>query len=416
MAAGRCLTQAVPSARTLLFLAYYFPPDNESGAARPARFRKYLQREGWSTRVIARTAVTGIGDRARHEPEATTPLPAARYTALANFAQRFILPYNDGLGWVPHAIAAAGEVIGKQHAPIIFSTSPPAATHVAALFLKREFNLPWVADFRDPLRGNFMRTGIRSAICDSMLERAIFQNADALIANTDAVAEMWRDRYPRHAHKISVIYNGFDPEEQIAALPAESHGRRVITHAGAIYGGRDPELLLESIRRLIERNELDPSSFLLRFIGDIQRDSLRKPELLDWHEKRGCLELSNGVLPKAQADDAIARSHYLLLMDNNQHGSSQQVPAKLFNYIRLGRFILALTPKGSSTERILARSGVPHVCLPGDTRPEDVDRNVLAMLSRTAEPAKPSAWFNAQFNAVNQTDALMSVLSRFTDI
>jgi hypothetical protein len=395
----------------LLLFAYYFPPENESGAARPARFRKYLAREGCLSHVISRRC-TKKGDEARHEPQAQPPAPGALPVTLSRFVQRVVLPYNDALPWVPHAISAARSVVERQNIRVVLSTSPPVSTHIAAMLLKRRAGLPWVADFRDPLYGNLTRTGLRALFCDSVLERAIFNEADALIANTDEVAETWRKRYPAHAHKISVIYNGFDPDEPVSPLPAGENGKRIITHAGAIYGGRDPGLLLASTRRLIEQNRLSASSFLICLIGQFERESLASAELFDWHQARGCLELSSGALPKAEADDAVARSEYLLLLDNNRHGASPQVPAKLFHYIRLGRFILALTPKRSPTSRILAQSGIPFACLSNDTSAEEVDREVLSMLRQRLEPLRPSHWFEANFNAVSQTASLLSILKR----
>jgi len=135
----------------------------------------------------------------------------------------------------------------------VVSTSPPVATHLVARRLKRRFGVPWVADFRDPLRGNPFRTRRWFFPYDALLERMLFRNADALIANTDTLAEMWNRRYPEFSGKMSVIWNGFDPEDRIAPAVKASRGRRVLAHVGTLYGGRHPGRVLSSLVRLIDQ-------------------------------------------------------------------------------------------------------------------------------------------------------------------
>ena len=43
----------------VLIIAYYFPPQNTAGAARPSRFHKYLPEFGYRTQVISAAAPAG---------------------------------------------------------------------------------------------------------------------------------------------------------------------------------------------------------------------------------------------------------------------------------------------------------------------------------------------------------------------
>lgn len=100
---------------------------------------------------------------------------------------------------------------------VLISTHPPVVTHLVALVLKRRFGRPWIADFRDPLWGNPVRTSYRAGLIDLIIECLVVRHADAAIANTDASAAMLVSRYPELSDKISTIWNGLDPEDRILA-------------------------------------------------------------------------------------------------------------------------------------------------------------------------------------------------------
>ena len=257
--------------RRLLMLAYYFPPQNTSGAARPSRFAKYLKRLGYSLRVIS-LATEDQGEANGWVSAVPLARPARsathRASQFAYFVERAVLPYNERLPWVPHAIEEGRRIHREWPYSVVLSTSPPIATHLAALRLKREFGLRWIADLRDPICGNPFRRRKIGYLYDKALQRLIFENADALIANTDVVAETWRREYPRLRNKISVIWNGFDPEEKVPArIENQPHVRRTLLHTGSLYRGRHPNLLLSAVQRLIDRQLLDPGCLRIELVG-----------------------------------------------------------------------------------------------------------------------------------------------------
>ena len=218
----------------LLLLCLAFPPKSVSGATRPFRFYRYLPQFGYEPHVIAE----GVPNAKPFENVTWAPVEAARRpkaerrASCARRVQQLLLPYNESLPWAPHAIAAAEEIIPQLGITHIFSTSPPLSTHLAALSLSRKYNLPWVADFRDPLFGNPFRA--RKILgCEGFnnfynrrLERWIFRKADVVIANTDVIYEAWSDRYPQWKHKFQLLWNGFDPAEELESVrcPAGNGG------------------------------------------------------------------------------------------------------------------------------------------------------------------------------------------------
>ena len=89
---------------------------------------------------------------------------------------------------------------------------------------------------------------------------------------SDVVAGWWRDRYPKYAHKIHVIWNGYNPAEDLAGLPVPLRPYRVLAHVGNLYGMRRPEIVINAIVRLFSRNCLNRNNIRLQFVGEIGHD------------------------------------------------------------------------------------------------------------------------------------------------
>jgi hypothetical protein len=83
---------------------------------------------------------------------------------------------------------------------------------------------------------------------------------------------------------------------------------------------------------------------------------------------------------------------------NTSH-SALQVPAKLFDYIRVGRPVLAFTPPASPSERILRQSGIAQISIHPADDAAATDGKVLAFLDLPATPQRPAPWFDETFSA-----------------
>lgn len=397
----------------VLFLAYYYPPQKTSGAERPRRFVRYLPEFGYQATVIAsaerhtaRIVRAGAPDAAPAADTAGTRLRA--WTADA--AQRVLREHSARLPWAPRAEAAASSRIEAVRPAAILSTSPPLATHLAARQLKTRFGIPWIADFRDPFADNPMRSLPLQRVYDPCLERSLFEKADAVIANTDAVADLWLRRYPGHKRKIHLIWNGFDPAEELRPAPALARERRVLTHVGDIYGPRDPSFLLASLERLLGSGRVSAERMSVELVGPAEGSPMWNAPAFLALSARGVVSCNNRVIPREEALRAIASADYLLLLDVNPTTGNLQVPAKIFDYIRAGRPILATTRSGSAVDRILAQSGIPYVRIGPDDDDGAIDGKLGAFLAQPARAYEPSEWFWREFDGRNQTRMLASIL------
>jgi hypothetical protein len=319
-----------------------------------------------------------------------------------------LAPYNDRLEWIPDAVSEADSLLQNHAIDFIMSTSPPVATHLVAWALKRRHDVTWIADFRDPIVGNPFRRHPLGTFYDQWIERAIVRSADAVIVNTDSALEQFVRRYPSLRDKFCLIWNGYDPDEELVPLPIPRRPHRVLTHLGSIYGGRHPGILLDALDRLSRAERIDLDALRLRLVGTIDHsEAWVGSPAARYLQGRSCLEWTNATIPRAAARVEMATADYLLLLDLNERAVGVQVPAKLFEYVRIGRPILALTSRNSPVERILSRSEVPHACLYQNDSAEELDRKVVAFLSMEAAPRAPSEWFHRHFNAAGQTQQLV---------
>jgi hypothetical protein len=404
----------VPVHQKAIFLTYYFLPDNKSGVQRAVRLVNYLPKNGWEIAVICsshagdKTSLPGVF----HVPSPLQPV-VPRWSQIAKLIQR-ILPYNEQLPWVPHALTMARQLISSDSYSAVISSSPPLAGHLAALYLKKRYGLKWVADFRDPLSGNPARSRAWARPYDAVLQRWIFRHADALIAVTDAVANEWRERYPVWAHKIHLIWNGFDPEDAFGPAPIPPRPYKVLGHIGVLYLQRYPIAMVASLERLFRHGLLHAGSIRIRFTGPIveQAEFASHPAVAALTQK-GCLEMDGQLIPRQQAMRETATSDFLLLLDIvNLSNVGYTVPAKLYEYVLAGRPILAVTDHGSPVERILAQSGILYVCLYHDDSDTELDRKLLAFFQLPTEPRNPSPWFLEQFDGSRQAETVASLLNK----
>jgi Glycosyltransferase Family 4 len=398
--------------RRVLILAFHFPPDNASGAARPNRFFKYLPEFGYHPEVI--TAASPPNSVANVYPvPARTRVPSKRTASglLELGLRKALFPSDEGVLWAWSAARFAQALHRRQPIAAVISTFPPVNTHLAALWLNLRHRMPWIADFRDPITNNpFRGSRYLAGATAGLLEPRIFRRADVVLSVTDTIADDWRRKYPQYAKKIHTVWNGFDPGERIVAFPLPKRDYRVIAHIGNLYGARQPGLVLGSLLRLMERNVPPAGNVRVHFVGGLDEDIRRShAQSFAELEARHAIEYSSSV-PRPEALRIMGEANYLLLVDIVRDESYAAVPAKLFEYLRVGRPILAVTTRDSPVERILKLSGVQYRAVhPGD-EPARVDEQLLQFLQLPTEPAAPSDWFEETFDGRRQTAVLARLL------
>lgn len=374
----------------LLMIAGVFPPTGGSGVQRTAKFAKYLSRAGWSITVLAVEAIPGLPQdftllcdlpsdvRILRGPSAFCVKRASRtgdstrtISALKRLASRaaMALGYPDELlGWV---LSSFRELDARRQEPrpdLVFSTYSPPSNHLLGLWLKRAWQIPWAADFRDLWTEDcaYPKRGPLGGWVDRRLENAFLREADAVIA----VGEAQRDILAAHVSlardKFHVIPNGFDPEDfaeepgdciavtdprasTALARTASSTTRRGlrIAHIGRLQRERQTAPLLEAFRLwgALPRGPAGPS-IELRLVGHVA------PTLLSALTSTGLAVSHVPHVTHAEAIREMREADLLLLPTASGRNAESLIPAKLFEYLAAGRPILMVATEGHEAWRI----------------------------------------------------------------
>jgi len=134
-----------------------------------------------------------------------------------------------------------------------------------------------------------------------------------------------------------------------------------MTYAGTVYSTRVKEMktFLQALAVFYEKNPV--ARLKVKFVGNCKAI---ETTALD-------LGLCNGRvsfipwLSRRRALETMAESDVLLLITGNSPVDKYSSPGKLFDYLGLGKPILAIVPEGETT-RILGEVGGTVVAKPGD--------------------------------------------------
>jgi glycosyltransferase involved in cell wall biosynthesis len=386
--------------RTILLVAFHFPPvKGSSGVQRTLRFAQHLPKYGWRPIVLtidprAYGAVSqAIGNEipAGLEVHRAFGLDVARSLSLfGRYPRALALPDRWAI-WRIWAVRKALRILGSTRVDAIWSTFPIATAHRIGLDLALRTGLPWVAEFRDPLwQGDYPpEPRVNRAWQD--LEREIFARANAVVVATPGAVSLYSERFPRFgADRIELIENGYDEEtfQRAGSSPPRAPGGGGpvrLLHSGLIYPSeRDPTHLFEAVATLKRAGRISAERLriLLRASGNeadyrTRLAALRIEDIVQ-------LEPAIDYLPALQ--EMLSVDGLLILQAAN---CNQQVPAKLYEYLRAQRPILALTDAAGDTARTLTAAGT------GLIAPLDSAEQIAAALVRFMEEIEGDGWRRA---------------------
>lgn len=441
---------APSSSNYVLMLAFHFPPIAAAGSFRSLRFAKYLPHFGWTPVVVSllpeysteaidlslvsslpadgvyhRTPITYLEDRANRfarwfisagpsntvsdERSANVREPSSK--VLLRHVRDFAFRTPDPeIAWKKYALRAAVRLIKEFRPKAIYSTGPPHSTHLIAAQIKCAYQLPWIADFRDP----WSRMPWASAVytdnpwgrrIQPRFERTCVTSADAVVLNTRRMQRDFVQHYSKLPPcKFHVIYNGYDPEllpkiHQLADSSVHSTGRKVlrICHPGTLYGQRDLRPFIQALRILAGEN----IAVQFEQIGHVEQRFHLDRYIAD--QRLANMVTLRGHLAHADALKCMGAADILLVI---QPDTELQVPGKLFEMLMFRKPILALTG-GGETADIVTRHGIGETAVA-----DDVTAIAQAIKRLRDRPMQPEVWRQAldEFDGRRLTGELATLL------
>lgn len=358
--------------KRVLMIAFHFPPlAFGSGIQRTLSFVRHLPALGWQPAVLtvdARAHNQIDRDSTQAVPPSVTVTRAftldakrdlsigGRYLEWSARPDRWASWYIDGV--------RQGLRIMKQWKPdVIWSTYPIPTAHRIAQTLHAKSGIPWIADFRDPmLQVDYPKEPALRRSFDR-IERSAIQAARFSVFTTPGAVRSYCASYPDAAERIVLIENGYE-EDRFAALPerdrpGSSRGEAplVLLHSGVVYPEeRDPEPLFIALSRLQRAGTLTPQQLRIRFRASHHDELLHR--LGQQHGVADWLDIAPAIAHREALAEMMQVDALLILQAAN---CNDQIPAKLYEYLRAGLPIGALTDPAGDTAAALMQAGVTEI-------------------------------------------------------
>lgn len=373
-----------PQSRDLLVVAFHYPPDNtSSGVLRTLKFTHYLLHHGWKSTVLSapvslyRNTDSALANEIPAEVQVyrTWAVDLKKALGIRGMYPGFLTYPDRYWPWFFSALRRGKSLLRSGRFRAIYSTYPVPTAHLIGMFLKANTGLPWVADFRDPwLEDSMPSLERRLAI---YIERKIVTNADRVICNTPSMRRMFLKRYPTIApEKFVTITNGYDEPDFSGLVPQPCNKFHIIYPGVIDSGSRNPATLFAGVAQALSRGWLRPDDLAITFLGCGPHGG--RSEFRNDVEKYGLssfVQVHEGRVPYRKSLEQLAGGDLLVALceplgqgrevEAIKEWTSLQVPVKVYEYLRLGRPMLALVSGGAIAE-VLSNTGGGFVVPPND--------------------------------------------------
>lgn len=356
--------------KRVLIITYYWPPSAGSGVQRWLKLSKYLPEHGWQPviytpenpdfdlkddtllrdvsphcEIVKRRILEPYhlakmltGKKKLNTGIVTKKEKQSRLSRMMNWVRGNLFIPDPRVIWVKPSIRFLKKYLKENPVDAIITTGPPHSMHLIGLGIKRALGIPWVVDIRDPFsKLDFLDTfnvSDRSRKKYQKMEQVILSTCDNVIATSYSMPEMLEDF---DVSKFKTITNGFDSEDfeglQRSTSDATYLSSYTIYHAGLLNALRNPRHLWTAISNV---KNLD---IKIQLVGTIDPSVIEiiKSSIGDRQEL---------VLEGYKSHDEVLqdykRADVLLLLVNESYNSKVNIPGKLFEYLAMGKTIIAI--------------------------------------------------------------------------
>lgn len=353
--------------RAVLVVAFHFPPAAMgSGHLRTLGFARYLPEFGWdpivlSARALAypRTAPVAAGVIPQGcQVHRTSALDVRRHLGLGGKYPGFLAQPDRWASWWPTAVLQGLRLIRRHRVRAIWSTYPIMTAHCIARSLSGITGLPWIADFRDPVASSVEAQNPHSVASQQRWERRVLRDAKRTVFTTPGAMRHCAERHPEAGRggRLSVIGNGYDETAfvDLPRVPPPMDGRPLmLLHSGLLYPeGRDPAPFFDALARLKAAGLVGPA--LLKVVLRASGWEARYQQDID---RLGIADIVFLAPPVGNREALVeqATADGLLLFQGSRF--DRQIPAKVYEYLRIGRPVFALVGPDGDTASVLREVG-----------------------------------------------------------
>jgi glycosyltransferase involved in cell wall biosynthesis len=383
-------------------VAFHFPPQRgSSGIQRTLKFAQYLPASGWQPLVLtahprahAETAPMGALPDGLVVRRAFA-LDTARHLAVKGRYTRWLALPDRWVTWCLGAVPAGLAMVSSYRPDVLWSTYPIASAHLIGLALHKLTGLPWVADLRDPMIDAVHPADPLTRRAAGWIEARTIRAAARVVCTTPGAVRHYRQKFADvPAERFCLIENGYD-DEDFDAAEADARasvkpagGPLTLLHSGIIYPlERDPRPLFAALAALLADGTLTPARFQLVLRAPVHEAFLQ--QLADEYGVASLVTIAPPLPYRAALAEMLGADALLLLQAAN---CNDQVPAKLYEYLRANKPLLALTDPQGDTWAAVRAAGIETLAPLDDAAAIGVALSKFVQLAETGTaPVAPEA-------------------------
>ena len=329
-------------------------------------------------RILAKCGVKSVPGRINERVEGMKSAKVSSLKLLTEKLFPFFLVPDTKVLWLPFVLARATSRLRRNKFDAVFTTSPPHSVHLAGLFLRNHFGIPWIADFRDRwIGGEFQRdASVVHARLNTHMQKCVLRHADAVVGVSNGLARDLSACENTTSEKYNTITNGFDRNDFKSALTGQhKKSHFVICHCGAVTSTSDPIPFLKGLRYALDEKPGLKNTVLVEFVGHVLFNKMY--EIIEQ------LGLTKNVRLCGYKSHLNAIAHLkhadVLLLSISERVTSGFIPGKLFEYFGARKPILAIAPPGETVD-LLSKSSIAQVIWPPE--PSKVGHAILNLVTK----------------------------------
>ena len=388
--------------KSVVMIAYFFPPEGSAGSYRPLRFVRQLSKIGWSPTIIAADPYS----YERYDPDLTALVPsdvkvirvrgrdpwqalqnwrgakfkkaisgtsiqvasekrAAHYKPLRSLVRKVVRTvessfYQPDLAkpWIRAAVSTGIAICRNKRPDVLWASAGPVSAWIVARKISRAMSVPYVLDLRDPHGLSYYDPDLKRPEWVARRMRRtmyrLFKDARAAVFLFGSVAECYYRAFPGALDpaRIHIIPNGYEGDIDDSAAPTGKNFN--ILYTGTVVSYRYDTFL----RALAKINGLIPAKaekLRVKFVGEGME------ELTTLAANLGLSNIVEVVGPTTHAEiRRLEREAHALLVFGRLStikGHELFAGAKVFNYLKANRPILGVLPR-DETRNVLESVGV----------------------------------------------------------
>ena len=371
--------------KKVLIISYYWPPSGGAGVQRWVKLTNYLSQLGVKCFVLTvdenKSSYTQFDHSLLNDihPEVEViktdsfeiinwfskffgkkNVPTAGFSNVNNSSikqklinsirSNFFIP-DPRNGWNKYAFKAAKEIIEREGIKNVITTSPPHSTQLIGDKLKKEYNINWIADFRDPWTDiyyySILQHSFISHKINSNYEKKIIENCDQLITVSEGLKSIFGSKTKKKiSKKVHIVPNGFDPKDFINLKKQINKQQFIITYTGTMSDIYNPYSFIKVLNTVVN-SSISKFEIILKIVGNISK-GIQEAILTSNIKFEFVSEVPHSEINQYQKD-----SDMLLLVIPETENSKGILTGKLFEYLASENPIMCLGEKNGDASKII---------------------------------------------------------------